>query len=63
MAGAGAPAQVPVIYADRGLLPTLGLRPVLGRNFSRAEDRPNGPKVVMLSYGLWQARLWRRRRA
>jgi putative ABC transport system permease protein len=53
-AGAGAPAQVPAIYLDRGLLPTLRLNPVLGRNFSVQEDRPDGPKAVLIGYGLWQ---------
>jgi macrolide transport system ATP-binding/permease protein len=32
----------------------LALPPVLGRNFSEEEDRPHGPKVVILSYGLWR---------
>ncbi len=32
----------------------LALQPVLGRNFSEDEDRPHGPKVVILSYGLWR---------
>ncbi|OOG57729.1 permease [Rhodanobacter sp. B05] len=54
IAGAGAPQQVPVTYIDRGLLAALGLQPALGRNFSAAEDRPNGPTAVMLSHGLWQ---------
>jgi Acidobacterial duplicated orphan permease len=54
VAGAGTPAQVPVIYMDVGLLPTLGLRPVLGRNFDAPEDRPNGPPAVILGYGFWQ---------
>lgn len=53
IAGAGAPAQVPAIYIDRHLLPTLGLQPVLGRNFDAQEDRPNGPKAVILGHGLW----------
>ena len=52
--GAGEPAQVPRIEMDHYLLPTLALRPVLGRNFSAAEDRPHGPKAVLLGYGLWQ---------
>jgi putative ABC transport system permease protein len=56
IAGAGVPAQVPVIYVDRHLLPTLGLLPLLGRNFDAQEDRPNGPKVVLLGHGLWQRR-------
>ncbi len=32
----------------------LALRTMLGRNFSEDEDRPHGPKVVILSYGLWR---------
>jgi putative ABC transport system permease protein len=56
IAGAGAPRQVPVTYMDRGLLSALGVRPVLGRNFTSAEDSPHGPAAVMLSYGLWQRR-------
>ncbi|WP_424681837.1 ADOP family duplicated permease [Frateuria sp. YIM B11624] len=56
IAGGGPPEQVPVTRADRNLLPTLGLRPMLGRNFSVQEDRPGGPKAVLLSHGLWLRR-------
>lgn len=35
-------------------LDVLGIRPVLGRAFSDEEDRPNGPKAVILSYSLWR---------
>jgi len=31
----------------------LGIRLAAGRNFTPAEDRPNGPNAVILSYGLW----------
>ena len=34
-------------------LPTLGIDPVLGRNSTTAEDRPNAPRVALISYGLW----------
>ena len=34
----------------------LGIRPILGRSFTREEDVPKGPNVVMISYGLWQTR-------
>ncbi len=52
----GTPALVPLVHADRGWLRTLGVRTVLGRNFTEAENRPNGPKVVLLSHGFWMRR-------
>lgn len=56
IAGGGKPVQVPSLYIDHGLLPTLGVRLTLGRNFSAEEDRPHGPHAVILSYGFWQRR-------
>jgi predicted permease len=32
---------------------TLGVHPMLGRDFSPGENRPGGPNVVILSYGAW----------
>src|SRR5215831_17055525 len=32
----------------------LALQPVMGRNFSEDEDRPHGPKAVVLGYSLWR---------
>jgi predicted permease len=32
----------------------LGLQPMMGRNFSAAEDRPHGPNTAILTYGLWR---------
>jgi predicted permease len=32
----------------------LGLQPVIGRNFSQDEDRPQGPKAVILSHSAWR---------
>src|ERR1019366_8748607 len=40
----------------QSLLPALGVRPVLGRNFLLEEDRPGGPPAVILSHALWQRR-------
>lgn len=53
---AGQPEQVESLEVDRGLLPTLGVRLALGRNFDAQEDQPHGPKAVILSHGLWQRR-------
>ncbi len=35
-------------------LDVLGIQPLIGRNFSETEDLPHGPKLVILSYGLWK---------
>jgi predicted permease len=48
------PAQLNCIQAQAGFLPLLGISPVLGRNFLPEEDRPSGPRVALISYGLWQ---------
>jgi hypothetical protein len=34
------------------LLPMLGIRPLRGRLFTAAEDLPNAPNVVLISYRL-----------
>ena len=35
-------------------LDVLGVHPIVGRGFSEDEDRPHGPKAVILSYSLWR---------
>ncbi|HKW99521.1 MAG TPA: ABC transporter permease [Bryobacteraceae bacterium] len=39
-----------------GYFHTLGISPVLGRDFQAADDRFHGPKVVILSDALWRRR-------
>jgi putative ABC transport system permease protein len=41
---------------EASFLPTLGIQPIAGGNFTRDEDRPNAPRVALLSYGLWRSR-------
>jgi predicted permease len=33
----------------------LGIRPAIGRTFTQDEDRPHGPRAVILTYGLWHS--------
>jgi putative ABC transport system permease protein len=47
------PLQVSCEWVEGNLLPTLGVAPVLGRNFLPEESRPGGPNVALISYGLW----------
>ncbi|MGA2536358.1 MAG: ABC transporter permease [Terracidiphilus sp.] len=48
------PAQLDYLDFDANYLPLLGVSPVLGRNFLPEEVLPNGPRVAIISYGLWQ---------
>jgi predicted permease len=47
------PAHLSCAAVDANFLPTLGVAPVLGRDFLPEEDRPRGPKAALISYGLW----------
>jgi len=49
------PARLNCATIEANFLPTLGVPLALGRNFLPEEDRPNGPKVAVLSYALWQS--------
>ena len=50
------PLRLRCLRLESNFLETLGMAPAAGRMFSRDEDRPNGPRVAMISYSLWQSR-------
>ena len=50
------PVRVSCAAVESTFLPTFGIQPAVGRNFTAAEDQPQAPKVALLSYGLWQSR-------
>jgi predicted permease len=54
--GIGQPEHVPALSVTEGLLPVLGVAPLIGRTFTRADDQPDSPETVMLSYGYWQSK-------
>ena len=37
------------------LFPTLGVRPIRGRGFTRADTEPGAPDVAVISYDLWHS--------
>ncbi|HET6206527.1 MAG TPA: ABC transporter permease, partial [Terracidiphilus sp.] len=54
--GVGQPEHVPGLDVTDGTLPLLGVKPALGRLFSKRDDAPDAPKTVILAYGYWQRR-------
>ena len=56
LTGAGEAEEDPCEVASSNLFPLLGATPIRGRTFSADEDKPEGPRVAILSYGLWQRR-------
>jgi len=60
------PSGAEPVQAERvsgSFFQTLGVHPLLGRDFYPGEDRPGGPNVVLLSYGAWLHRFGARRDA
>jgi putative ABC transport system permease protein len=53
-AGDGHAFQIASLKIGGDYFPTLGVQPMLGRNFSAEEDLSNGPKAVLLSYLFWK---------
>jgi predicted permease len=56
LSGSGEPESVPAVRASANFFNVLGVDPIVGRTFQPDEDKPGGPKVTILTYGLWQRR-------
>jgi putative ABC transport system permease protein len=54
--GHGEPAEVGSIATSASMFRLLGIRPVAGRPFTDAEDRPGAPLVALISSTLWHKR-------
>ena len=52
--GNGEPVRLHAACIDAGLLPTLGVKPILGRWISADEDVKGGPRNVVVSYPFWR---------
>lgn len=50
----GPAVQLLAAEVSRNLLSTLGVEPQLGRGFTEIEDRPDGPRAVLLTDGAWR---------
>ncbi len=54
LAGVSQPENISAQAVSSNYLSLLGARPLFGRDFEPAEDRPGTDPVALLSYGLWQ---------
>jgi len=54
--GGQLPETVRAAVFTWNMLPTLGVQPALGRNFSADDDRPQASATIILSWGLWKRR-------
>jgi putative ABC transport system permease protein len=52
----GTPEQIQQTQASVNFFRLLGGTVLYGRTFSKEEDRPGGPRVVVLTYGFWMRR-------
>lgn len=56
LTSAGEPKRVVVRMCSPDFLPILGIRPILGRLYTKEEDRLGAAPVVVLSESLWRER-------
>ncbi len=54
LTGGAEPLRVHATCASSSLFPMLGVQPVLGRGFERADDSPHPPPIALLGFRLWR---------
>jgi predicted permease len=55
LSGAGQPLRVGTARVTHGYFSVWGVAPVLGRDFTAADDAPGAPATAILSDGLWRS--------
>jgi len=55
--GLGTPREIPAGVVDGNYFQVMGLRPILGRLLTPADDGPNAPGAVVLTYKFWRESL------
>jgi putative ABC transport system permease protein len=56
LTGQGEPERLQARQVTYDFFSVLGVAPILGRPFTRAEDQPESPKVAVLGSDLWKTR-------
>jgi putative ABC transport system permease protein len=50
----GQPRRYTGAYVSEQFLRCLGVTPMMGRDFTAADNVPGGPKIALIGYGIWQ---------
>jgi putative ABC transport system permease protein len=56
VSGTGDPERYDGAFVSANALDISRVRPLHGRTFKPGDDAPNGPRVALIGYGLWQQR-------
>ena len=56
LTGSGEPDAVRVGRASAAMLPILGVKPIIGHGFTKADDRDGGPRTVILAEPFYKTR-------
>jgi putative ABC transport system permease protein len=54
LSGVGEPQPLSGASVTSDFFRVLGIKPMLGRDFAAEDDRPNAPRLAIISYDLWQ---------
>jgi predicted permease len=50
------PEEIQALFVTDGVLPLVGVQPMLGRVFAKEDDAPGATATVVLAFGYWQSR-------
>src|SRR6185436_3633093 len=56
LTGLAEPEEIRTLNVTPNILPILQVQPLVGRLFSEADGKADGPKTVVLTYGFWRSK-------
>ncbi len=59
LTGTGEAERLSTVFASAGVVPALGVDPIIGRPYTAAEDQPGAERVLLISESLWARRFAR----
>jgi len=53
----GGSERIDITYVTHGLLPAVGVSPIMGSGFDSADDQPGNGHTALISYSFWQTKM------